>query len=177
MLRVAALIAAVVAAHAAAQPAPLPPMYTAFPDLKAPFPPQRDANGKNPDRHARLRAAADAALGPDAPPAARVRAAQLRAGLDYLVRTAVVRMMPLRDFPPPNELQELTRMVNTAYRAAAAGEADPAARRGLIEEWVRVLKGLERQTEMRVPNVDPPEDLAYIRFHRLGAEAELLAVP
>jgi hypothetical protein len=176
MTRVSVLAAAALAAHAAAQPPPVAPTYTAFPDLKAPpFPPSRDAKEKYPDRHARLRVAADAPLGPDAPAAARVRAAQLRAGLDGLVRTAAVRMMPLRDFPPPNELQELTRLANDVYGSAAAGAADRVVRRGLIEEWVRVLKELERQTEMRVPNIDPPHDLSYIRFHRLGAEAELLA--
>jgi hypothetical protein len=36
------------------------------------------------------------------------------------------------------------------------------------------LKLLERQTELQVPQMLPPTDLEYIRFHRLEAEAELL---
>lgn len=89
MTRAAPLLAAVVlTAYAAAQPPPIPPTWTAFPEIKVP-PRSGEPGGKwvPADLHARLRAAADAPLGPDATPAARVRAAQLRAGLDYLVKT------------------------------------------------------------------------------------------
>ena len=61
MTRAAVLVAAALAAHAAAQPLPVGPTYTAFPELNAPPRPlPRDAKGEYPDRHARLRAAAGA---------------------------------------------------------------------------------------------------------------------
>ena len=176
VLVAAVLVAAALAAHAAAQPPPVGPTYTAFPELKAPPRPlPRDAKGEYPDRHARLRAAAGAPIGPDAPPTARVGAAQLRAGLDHLDRTYIEQYRAFRGFGAPDLLCDLTRVVNDVYRSAADGAADRAVRRALIEEWVRVLKDLERRTEMRVPNVVPPSDLDFTRFHRLGAETELLA--
>ncbi len=176
---VAATFAAVLTAGHA-QPPPVPPTYTAFPDLKTPTRPVDLGDGKTgafpdfPALHARLRAAADRPLAPDAAPAAKVRSFRLQAGVDYLLRVHLSRCAIGRCFMP-SELVELTGMVNDVYQAAVEGEADPTTRVALVEERVRVLKELERYTEAQVnAGQEVPYRLAFIRFHRLGAEGELL---
>jgi len=171
-LLAAAVAAAVLAAGHAQPPAPT---YTAFPDLKASLVPTDAGAGKTvpwPDfavLHARLVAAARDP-GPNATPAAKVRSFRLQAGVDYLRRTHVRRLVA-----NPSGFTEAARMADDVYRAAAADEPDPAGRRALIEERVRVLKELERQTENLVPNIHPPADLDLVRFFRLRAEGDLLA--
>jgi len=181
MTRAALLAAVVLAAHATAQPTPTPATYTASPDLKPPTESvRRDGRTHRVTDfkalHTHLRDAAEEELRPTASPAARVRSFQLQSGLDLLARTLPFRGTIARGFPLENELQELTRAANDTYRAAAGGESDPDLRRGMLREWVQVLKHLEQQTELRVNvSLDAPDDLSYIRFHRLGAEAALLA--
>ena len=98
----------------------------------------------------------------------------MKSAADFLKRAHVRRTLGFA--AGPGGLVEVTGHVNDAYRAAAAGEPD-AARRGLAEERVRVLKELERQTAARVAaGTDPPADLAFARFHRLAAEGDLLAL-
>src|SRR3954469_26000194 len=112
-----------------AQPVPVPPTYTAFPDLKTPTRPAElpgGTKGTFPDYealYARLRAVADRSLPPDAAPAARVRSFQLKAGTDYLLKVHRTQQAQNRCFAP-SELAELTEMVNTVYRAAVGGEPD-----------------------------------------------------
>jgi hypothetical protein len=181
VLRAAALlvVAAALAAQTAAQPT-APPAYTAFPDLKAPTGPveiESEKWAEFPDfenLHARLNAAAARPLPADATPAAKVRAFRLKSGADFLKRAHARRRVLPED--QPGGPAEITAMVNDVYRAAAGGEPD-AVRRALAEERVRVLKELERQTERGVDvGRLPPEGLALIRFHRLGAEGDLLAL-
>ncbi len=179
LARAAALfvVATALAAQTAAQPTAVTPTYTAFPDLKTPTQPFDLGAGKTGQRpdypalHARLRAAADRPLAPDAPPAAKVRSHQLRAGVEYLLRMHVGRQAR-RGFAP-NELVAITGMVNDVYRAAA--DVPGVARAALVEERVRALKELERATEAQVNvGTDPPELLYFVRFHRLAAKGELL---
>lgn len=179
MPRLACAAALFVAAVAAAQPSPVAPTYSAFPGMKTPMQPFDLGNGKTGQRpdypalYHHLRAAADRPLAPDAPPAARVRSHQLKAGVEYLLGTHRSRNRIARCFAP-DELVELTGMVNDVYRAAAAGAADPAA---LVEERVRVLKELEREVQQKVDfGTDPPQNLDFVRVHRLAAEGELLAL-
>ncbi|MBN9523442.1 hypothetical protein J0H58_33845 [bacterium] len=180
LARAAALFvaAAALAAQTTAQPTAVTPTYTAFPDLKTPTTPVDLRDGKTgrwpdyPALHARLRAAADRPLAPDAPPAARVRSHQLKAGVEYLLRMHAGRRGAgvCRE---SNELVALVGMVNDVYRAAAG--VPGVERAGLVEERVRALKELERVTEAQVnAGADPPELLHFIRFHRLAAEGELL---
>lgn len=181
--RAAALLvaAAALAAQTAAQPGPAPRPYSAFPDLKEPTGPVEISDGKwneFPDfnkLHARLNAAAARPLPADAAPAAKVRAYQLKSAADFFKRAHARRTVPAGD--SPGNPAEVTAMVNDAYRAAAGAEPDAAARRALAEERVRVLKELERQTERGVDTGHlGPAHLALIRFHRLGAEGDLLAL-
>ena len=166
--RVAALavVGLALAAHAPAQPA-APPAFTAFPDLR-PADPVADPN----ELFARLRGVADRPLPPDATPAAAVRSHRLKAGLAYLVGT-YARPQLGGDFDWLL-LRPQTVTADDVYRIAAEGE--PAGvRTGLFEERVRALVHAERRAESRVRSgTDPPEQLDFIHFHRLAAEAELL---
>jgi hypothetical protein len=176
----AAGILAAVLATGHAQPPAVTPTYTAFPDLRTPLVPTNVGEGKVapwPEYavlHARLVAAAARQQSPDAAPAVKVRCFQLKAGAEFLRLTHVRRMIGFNT--SSNSLAEVTAMVNDVYRVAADAEPDAAGRRTMTEERVRVLKELERQTEDSVPNILPPADLDFIRFHRLRAEAELLAL-
>lgn len=176
---VAAGVAAAVLAGGQAQPPVVTPTYTALPDLKAPLVPTDVGQGKTvpwPDfavLHARLVAAADRPLPPDATPAAKVRSFRLKAGVDYLRGMHVRRLA--RGQLGPQQYPEVTRTADDVYRAALADEPDAAGRRATREEWVRVLKELERQVEALVPNILPPAELDLVRFFRLRAEGELLA--
>ncbi|QJW96183.1 hypothetical protein [Frigoriglobus tundricola] len=108
----------------------------------------------------------------NAPALRKVRVEQYQEGSDCLERLKVIiRTGNYR----PQDFCEYVRVATEVYRAAAEMEDEPARRVPWYEARVRKFKEVERFIRLRVEiGTDPPDRLDVVRFHRFGAEAELL---
>jgi hypothetical protein len=113
-------------------------------------------------------------LASDAPQLRRVRLEQVIEGLTSLRHIAA--LMRAGDWTSAYFDETLETTLNT-YRAGGELEAHSADRVPWYEARVRVLKEFELFTEARVrEGNDPPHRLNLVRFHRHGAEADLLVL-
>jgi hypothetical protein len=112
----------------------------------------------------------------DAPPLRRVRSAQLREQ-SALVTRVYEGVHSLRDFPKRPLLLQLPRQTRELFRLAIESEGTPAGKVALAEDQVKVFALIERLVDVGVQTGNhPPYDGELVRFHRLEAEADLLAL-
>lgn len=142
----------------------LRPDYTAFPDLKPTEFNETDLLPVLPS------------LPADASPLRKLLHAQAHEGLIYL---ALVGDRISHGSWMSHYLLDTILLSSAAYVVAAEGETLLADRIPWYEERVRALKGLElllKRLAAFSSGTLPPQWVHLLRFHRLGAEAELLAL-
>jgi hypothetical protein len=155
--------------------------FTAFPELKPPFP-KIELIGNPVLGPVLLRVVEHdivplpplPLLAPDAPPLRRVRYEQLRAGLGFLdkMRQTIRVGSWISQF-----LLEHLEIASGVYPVGASLEATQENRVKWYEARVGRLKGIEQFIKGRVEDGrDRPHRLNLVRIYRLRAEAELLAL-
>ncbi|WP_439622246.1 hypothetical protein [Gemmata sp.] len=156
----------------------LGPVYTAFPELK---PPPMTTDGKPADRGARSKELHElifkdvfADLPADATLLQKVQYQQVHEGLLYLQKIKEVIDLGRWDSA---YYKEYLSMASQVHRAAAELHTIPTRRIRCFEARVILLKEIEIFVTWRVETGNsPPQDLHSVRFQRLQAEADLLAL-
>jgi hypothetical protein len=152
-------------------------VFTAFPELKARVRSEQDDPSRPVyDPETRKRLPAGAGLITPYPAGASIemtlRIGRANDGLVHLLQT---REMITVGRWIPDDTPVLLGAVAATMRARADLEADPAERERWLARWVVEAKDVEWFTAARVEaGRDPPQLLDLVRFHRLGAELELI---
>ncbi len=173
--------------HVGQAPPPLrdwPDSFTAFPDLKLPM--RELAEFKHPDGTAvkvpdmsKLEQGLQVIMTRPVPANAsllwKVRAAQIPEwiayDLGYQNRSAIKALI----FCGKIEFLEHVAILDEVYRAAVDLEDSAVGKVMFAEDRIMAFRGYEWYIELRVRNAkNMPTDLAFVRFHRLQAEADLL---